>query len=33
MACIAVYQDNGADPASETIPYVSSHLWQQIMYG
>ena len=32
MACIAVYQDNGANPAIETIPLVSAQLWQQ-MYG
>ena len=29
MACIAVYQDNGANPAIEIIPPVSAHLWQQ----
>ena len=33
MACIAVYQDNGANPAIETIPPVSAQFWQQIMYG
>ena len=33
VACIAVYQDNGANPAIETIPPVFTQLWQQIMYG
>ena len=27
MACIAVYQDNGANLAIETIPPVSAQLW------
>ena len=33
MACIAVYQDNGGNPAIETIPPVSAQLWQQIIDG
>ena len=33
MACFAVYQISGANPAIETIPPVSAELWQQIMYG
>ena len=33
MACIAVYQDNGANLVTETISPVSAQLWQQIIYG
>ena len=32
MASIDVYQDNGANPAIETIPPVSAQLWQHVMY-
>ena len=38
MACIAVYQDKGANPAIETIPPVSAQLatnyvWLIIIHG